>query len=290
MSEKDKIRTQKSQENYLMDDESSNMDRKPIIENDNYKAAGKLEGKVAVITGGDSGIGAAIAILFAKEGADIAFTYYEADDDAERTKKRLEEIGARVVVEKGDVGDEVAVKKSMERIVDELGPIDILVNHAGEQHQQESVTGISAEQLDRTFRTNVFGIIYSIKAAMPHLKDGASIINTTSVTAYKGNDAMMDYAGSNGAITSFTRSLAQNQEIADKKIRVNMVAPGPIWTPLIPATYPEEKLKNWGEDGVLKRPGEAYEVAPAYVYLASDDSSYVTGQCIHVNGGIILNT
>lgn len=289
MSEKDKIKTQQPKEGYLMDDESSNMKREPIVESDSYKAGGKLEGKKTLITGGDSGIGAATAILFAKEGADVAFTYYSSDEDAEKTKKRLEEIGAKVKVAKGDVGDENFAKQVIQDVVDEWGSIDVLVNHAGEQHVQESILDISAEQLDRTYRTNLFSMFYFIKAALPHMNEKGSIINTTSVTAYKGNPILMDYSGSNGAITSFTRSLAQNQEIVDKKIRVNMVAPGPIWTPLIPATFPEEKLASWGKDGAIQRPGEAYELAPAYVYLASEDSSYVTGQTIHVNGGVIVN-
>jgi len=289
MAEQEKVDTQKPKKGYLMDDESANMERKPQIESENYKAAGKLEGKVTLINGGDSGMGAAAAILFAKEGADVAFTYYSSDEDAERTKKRLEELGAKTVVLKGDVGEEAFAQKTIDTVVKELGPIDVLVNHAGEQHVKESIEDITANQIDRTFRTNVYSMFYSVKAAMPHFNEGASIINTTSVTAYKGNPKLMDYSATNGAVTSFTRSLSQNEEILEKKIRVNMVAPGPIWTPLIPATFSKEDLKTWGKDGALGRPGEAYEVAPAYVYLASSDSSYVTGQTIHVNGGVVLN-
>lgn len=285
----EKIDTQKPKKGYLMDDETENMDRKPQVESDSYKPAGKLEGKTALITGGDSGIGAATAILFAKEGANVAFTYYSSDDDAENTRKRLEEIGARVLVEKGDVGDEAFARTTIAKVMENFGMIDVLVNHAGEQHVKETIEDITAAQIDRTFRTNIFSMFYFIKAAMPYFNEGASIINTTSVTAYKGNPTLLDYSATNGAITSFTRSLSQNDAIIQKKIRVNMVAPGPIWTPLIPATFSKEQLESWGKDGALGRPGEAYELAPAYVYLASSDSSYVTGQTIHVNGGIILN-
>lgn len=289
MSEEEKIQTQEPKKDYLMDDESDNMDREPKIENDAYKPADKLKDKVTLITGGDSGIGAATAILFAKEGAKVAFTYHSSDNDAERTKKRLEEIGAEVLVFKGDVGDESFSAEVIDEMVEKWGNIDVLVNHAGEQHFQESILDVTAEQIDRTYRTNIFSQFYFVKAAFKHLNDHASIINTSSITAYKGNPNLMDYSGTNGARVSFTRSLSQNKEIIEKKIRVNSVAPGPIWTPLIPATFPEEELAGWGKSGALGRPGEAYELAPAYVYLASDDSSYVTGQTIHVNGGEVVN-
>lgn len=289
MSENDKIKTQEPKKDYYIDDESKNMDREPKIESDSYKAAGKLKDKVTIITGGDSGIGAATAILFAKEGAKVAFTYYSSDNDAERTKKRLEEIGADVLVFKGDVGDEDFSKEVIAGVTNEWGNIDVLVNHAGEQMYQASILDITAEQVDRTYRTNIFSMIYFTKAAFPSLNEGASVITTSSITAYRGNPTLMDYAGTNGAIVSFTRSVSQNKEFTDKKIRVNSVAPGPIWTPLIPATFPEEVLADWGKSGSLGRPGEAFELAPAYVYLASSDSSYVTGQTIHVNGGEVVN-
>lgn len=289
MGEQDKVKTQEPKKDYFMDDVSRNMDRKPVIESDTYKAAGKLEGKVTLITGGDSGIGAATAILFAKEGAKVAFTYHSSDEDATRTENRLKEIGAEVLVFKGDVGDESFAEEVISSLTDKWGNIDVLVNHAGEQRYQSSITDIKAEQIDRTYRTNIFSMFYFVKAALNHLSEGASIINTSSITAYKGNPTLMDYSGTNGARVAFTRSLAQNQEILDKKIRVNSVAPGPIWTPLIPSTFPEEALEEFGKDGALGRPGEAYELAPAYVYLASNDSSYVTGQTIHVNGGVIVN-
>lgn len=289
MTEENIVKTQEPKKDYLIDDESENMRREPVVENEEYKSADKLKDKVAIITGGDSGIGAATAILFAKEGAKVAFTYHSSDDDAEKTKNRLQEIGAEVLVFKGDVGDEKHATEVTQEVVSKWGSIDILVNHAGEQMYQESILDITAEQLDRTYRTNIFSMIYFVKAVFPHMNEGGKIINTSSVTAYKGNPNLLDYSGTNGAIVSFTRSLSQNQEFTNKKIRVNTVAPGPIWTPLIPATFPQEEIASWGKDGALGRPGEAYELAPAYVFLASDDSSYVTGQTIHVNGGVVVN-
>lgn len=286
---KEKISTQQPKKDYFIDDQSKNMRREPQIESNAYIPAGKLKGKRALITGGDSGIGAATAILFAKEGARVAFVYHSSDDDAKRTENRLKELGAKVLRFKGDVGDEAFARSVVEEIADKWSGIDILVNHAGEQMFQSSILDISAEQVDRTYRTNVFSMFYFVKATLPHMPEGGSIINTSSITAYKGNPNLMDYSGTNGARVAFTRSLAQNKHITEKKIRVNSVAPGPIWTPLIPATFPEEELAGWGKDGALKRPGEAYELAPAYVYLASEDSSYVTGQTIHVNGGIVIN-
>ncbi|MEC6747378.1 SDR family oxidoreductase [Marinilactibacillus sp. XAAS-LB27] len=289
MTEENIVKTQEPKKDYLIDDESENMRREPVVENEEYKSADKLKDKVAIITGGDSGIGAATAILFAKEGAKVAFTYHSSDDDAEKTKNRLQEIGAEVLVFKGDVGDEKHATEVTQEVVSKWGSIDILVNHAGEQMYQESILDITAEQVDRTYRTNIFSMIYFVKAVFPHMNEGGKIINTSSVTAYKGNPNLLDYSGTNGAIVSFTRSLSQNQEFTNKKIRVNTVAPGPIWTPLIPATFPQEEIASWGKDGALGRPGEAYELAPAYVFLASDDSSYVTGQTIHVNGGVVVN-
>lgn len=289
MTEQDNIKTQEPKKEYFMEDESKNMNREPVVESSTYKPAGKLKDRTAIVTGGDSGIGAATAILFAKEGAKVAFVYHSSDEDASRTESRLKEIGAEVKKFKGDVGDEAFAKQVVSEVNEDWGQIDVLVNHAGEQMFQSSIKDITAEQIDRTYRTNVFSMFYFIKAAMPHFSEGASIINTSSITAYKGNPNLMDYSGTNGARVSFTRSLAQNKEIVDKKIRVNSVAPGPIWTPLIPATFPEEELAGWGKDGALGRPGEAFELAPAYVYLASDDSSYVSGQTIHVNGGVIVN-
>lgn len=283
------IKSEKPKEGYYIDDESSNVDPEPQTEDPEYLAAGKLEGKTAVITGGDSGIGQAVALAFAKEGADVAIGYYESDKDAEYTKKRIEELGQKALLFKGDVGDDAYAKEAVSGIISEWGHLDILVNNAAQQLYQEKIGDISAEQLDRTFRTNIFGMFYMVKEALPYLPEGGVIINSTSITAYRGNPTLLDYSSTKGAITSFTRSLSQNNEILEKKVRVNAVAPGPIWTPLIPATFPEEKLESWGKGGALGRPGHAYELAPAYVYLASRDSSYVTGQVIHVNGGEVVN-
>lgn len=284
-----KVETQTPKEGYLIDDESKNVHPAPKIVSDDYKPADKLHDKVAIVTGGDSGIGASTALYFAKEGADIVFTYYDEEEDAARMVDLIEAEGRQVVSIKGDVGEESFAKEVVKTTVAKFGKIDILVNVAGEQHVQEHLTDITAAQLDRTFRTNIFSNFYFIKAALPHLTTGASIINTASITAYQGSPALLDYSSTKGAIVSFTRSLSQNQDLLDRKIRVNAVAPGPIWTPLIPATFTEEQLENWGDTVPLGRSGEAYELAPAYVYLASSDSSYVSGQTIHVNGGTVIN-
>lgn len=259
----------------------------PKFEGSHYKPAGKLEGKVAIVTGGDSGIGRSVAVLFAREGANVAVAYLNEDEDAQMTRKAVEEAGAKCLLIKGDMGVENHCRATVERTIKEFGRLDIIVNNAGEQHPQESIEDITEEQLERTFRTNIFAQFFLVKAAMPYLKEGASIINTASVTAYRGSANLLDYSSTKGAIVSFTRSLSQS--LAEKKIRVNAVAPGPIWTPLIPSTFPEEKVKTFGGDVPLKRPGQPEEVAPTYVFLASADSSYITGQVIHVNGGEIVN-
>nr|WP_046225384.1 SDR family oxidoreductase [Paenibacillus dauci] len=265
----------------------SEMTPRPQFDAPEYKAAGKLEGKAAIITGGDSGIGRAVAIYFAKEGADVAIFYKDEHNDAEETKALVEKEGRKCIAIAGDIGDESFAKSAVEKAVAELGKLDILVNNAAEQHVQQSIEDISAEQLERTFRTNIFGMFFTTKAAMPHLHAGASIINTTSITAYRGEPVLLDYSSTKGAILSFTRALSMN--LAEKGIRVNGVAPGPIWTPLIPASFDEEKVKEFGQSQPMKRPGQPEELAPAYVYLASSDSSYVSGQVIHVNGGEIIN-
>lgn len=280
---------QKPKDDYLIDDESKNISPEPQTEDPNYKAAGKLKGKTAIITGGDSGIGQAVAIAFAKEGADVAIGFLESEEDAVYTKNRIEKIGQKALVFKGDVGQESYAEEVVATVIEKWGHLDILVNNAGEQHVQEKIGDITADQLERTFRTNIFSQFYFVKAAMPYLPQGASIINTTSITAYRGSAHLLDYSATKGAITSFTRSLSQNSEVIEKKIRVNGVAPGPIWTPLIPATFTEEQLKSWGKGGAIERAGQAFELAPTYVYLASTDSSYVTGQVLHVNGGVVIN-
>ncbi|WP_223594838.1 SDR family oxidoreductase [Neobacillus bataviensis] len=259
------------------------MNPKPKDDNPQYKGSGKLKGKKALITGGDSGIGKAVAITFAKEGADIAFVYLDEHNDAEEAKAQVEEQGVRCLLIPGDVGEESFCQDAVEKTVKELGSLDILVNNAAEQHPQPRIEQISTAQLEKTFRTNIFSMFHLTKAALPHLKEGSSIINTASVTAYEGNEQLIDYSSTKGAIVTFTRSMAKS--LVKKGIRVNGIAPGPIWTPLIPSTFSEEKVEKFGTNTPMGRPGQPYELAPSYVLLASDDSSYMTGQIIHINGG-----
>lgn len=265
----------------------SNMNPQPVSEDSQYKGSGKLAGKVALITGGDSGIGRAVAIYFAKEGADVAIAYLDEHGDAEETKRQVEQEGRRCLLVAGDVGSEAHCQDVVQRTVGELGRLDMLVNNAAVQYPQESILDITEAQLDKTFRTNIYAYFFMVKAALPHLKQGSTIINTTSVTAYKGSAGLLDYSSTKGAIVSFTRSLSQS--LVEQGIRVNAVAPGPIWTPLIPATFEADKVGDFGADVPMKRPGQPEEVAPAYVFLASDDSSYMVGQVLHVNGGSIVN-
>lgn len=259
------------------------MTPQPEYIRESYKGGDKLKGKVALITGGDSGIGRAVAVHFAREGADVAIVYLNEDKDAKETKQLVEEEGRKCFIVAGDVGDESFCKKAVKDTVKALGKLDVLVNNAAEQHEQTALKDISKDQLQHTFQTNIFSMFYMTKAALEHLKKGSSIINTTSVTSYRGSHHLMDYASTKGAITAFTRSLSSN--LAEENIRVNAVAPGPIWTPLIPASFSEKKVKEFGQNVPLKRPGQPSEVAPAYVLLASDDGSYITGQVIHINGG-----
>lgn len=252
-----------------------------------YLAAGKLKGKKALITGGDSGIGRSVAIGFAKEGADVAIVYLNEDEDAEETKRLVEAEGRTCALIRGDLSDEHFCSQAVSLCVDQLGGLDILVNNAAEQHVQERLEDISTEQLEKTFRTNFFAIFHLTKAALEHLKEGASIINTASITAYKGKPELMDYASTKGAIVSFTRSLAGS--LAERGIRVNAVAPGPIWTPLIPASFDAEEVAKFGTNTLMKRAGQPDEVAPCFIFLASSDASYITGQVLHPNGGEIVN-
>lgn len=263
------------------------MKPRPRSEDEKHRGSGKLQDKIAIITGGDSGIGRAIAIAFAKEGTDVSVVYLEERKDANETKHLVEEHGRKCLLIEGDVGQEEFCRKAVEQTVKEFGRIDIVVNNAAEQHPQESIEKITEKQLERTFRTNIFSMFFMVKAAMKHLKKGAVIINTTSVTAYKGSAHLLDYSSTKGAITSFTRSLSQ--ALADRCIRVNGVAPGPVWTPLIPSTFPAKEVATFGSDVALGRPGQPEEIAPSYVFLASDDSSYMTGQVLHPNGGTIVN-
>ncbi|MDQ0415510.1 SDR family oxidoreductase [Mesobacillus stamsii] len=263
------------------------MNPEPKSVDEQYKGSGKLSGKVALITGGDSGIGKSVAIYYAKEGADIAIIYLEESNDAKTTKELIEAEGRKCLLLSGDVGSEQFCEEAVRKTIDAFGKIDILVNNAAEQHPQKSLLDISAQQLEKTFRTNVYSIFHLTKAVLPHLKKGSSIINTSSITAYQGNEKLIDYSSTKGAIVSFTRSLAMS--LASQGIRVNSVAPGPIWTPLIPSTFTAEEVAKFGTNSPMGRAGQPFELAPAYVYLASDDSSYVSGQTIHVNGGTIVN-
>ncbi|MGM0836877.1 MAG: SDR family oxidoreductase [Bacillota bacterium] len=267
--------------------QESEMVPPPKSEDSSYKGSGKLKGKVAIITGGDSGIGRAVAILFAKEGADVVIAYLSEHNDANETKRQVEQEGRRCHLIAGDIGQESFCKMVIEECMGKFSKLDILVNNAAEQHPQESIEDITAEQLEKTFRTNIFSFFYLTKAALPFLAGGSSIINTTSVTAYAGNETLLDYSATKGAIVTFTRSLAL--QLVGKGIRVNGVAPGPIWTPLIPSTFSADKVASFGANTPMKRPGQPEEVAPSYVFLASDDSSYMTGQILHVNGGKIVN-
>ncbi|CAA9890857.1 Uncharacterized oxidoreductase YhdF [Candidatus Methylobacter favarea] len=265
----------------------SQMQPQPQSHDPTYRGSGKLKGKVALITGGDSGIGRAIAVVFAKEGADSAIVYLNEHDDAEETRRLVSECGQKCLLIGGDIGEENFCRQAVEQTLGELGRLDILINNAAEQHPQESIGDISSEQLEKTFRTNIFSMFYLTKAALKHLQPGSTIVNTTSVTAYKGSPKLLDYSATKGAIVAFTRSLSL--ALAEQKIRVNAVAPGPIWTPLIPSTFPPEHVKSFGQDVPMGRPGQPEEVANCFVFLASDDASYISGQVIHPNGGTVVN-
>jgi NAD(P)-dependent dehydrogenase (short-subunit alcohol dehydrogenase family) len=259
------------------------MEPQPVTVPEHYRGSGKLEGKAALVVGGDSGIGRSVSVLFAMEGADVAVVYLDEDEDAEETRRLVQSEGRECLTIACDVRDEDGCRRAVARTVDELGRLDVLVNHAGEQHPREKFEDITSHQLERTFRTNVFSMFYLARAALEHLPQGGTIVNTTSVTAYEGNPSMIDYSATNGAIVSFTRALAQS--LVERGIRVNAVAPGPVWTPLIPATFPSAKVEDFGTQTPMGRIGQPAELAPAYVYLASEDSSFTTGQVIHVNGG-----
>ena len=265
----------------------SEMTPEPQAERPQYRGSGKLEGQVALVTGGDSGIGRAVAILFAREGADVAIAYLNEHEDAGETARLVEAEGRRCVSVAGDIGDEGFCRELVERTVSELGRLDCVVNNAAEQHPQESLEEVTREQLERTFRTNIFSMFFLTKAALPHLREGSTVINSTSVTAYKGSPQLLDYASTKGAIVSFTRSLSM--QLVERGIRVNAVAPGPIWTPLIPATFPADDVEKFGANVPMQRAGQPEEVAPSYVFLASDDSSYISGQVLHPNGGEVVN-
>ncbi|MFZ0370119.1 MAG: SDR family oxidoreductase [Halobacillus sp.] len=264
------------------------LDPQPLQADEDYQSGNKLVGKVALITGGDSGIGRSVAIGYAKEGADVAISYLEEHEDAEYTKKQIEEQGRRAILIPGDVGEESVCKDAVERTVNELGQLDILVNNAAEQHPTDDLMDITAEQWESTFKTNIHSIFYMTKAAIPHLKKGSSIINTASINPYTGNAQLVDYTATKGAVVAFTRSMAK--QLVDKGIRVNGVAPGPIWTPLIPSTFEEDKVEQFGTNTPMGRPGQPVEHVGSYVLLASDDSTYMTGQFIHINGGLYTSS
>lgn len=266
----------------------SQMNPKPIFDDPNYQASNRLKDKTALITGGDSGIGRAVAVAFAKEGADVSIVYFDEHEDAEVTKKMIEGLGRKCLLIPGDITDDSFCKSCIQKTIENFKHLDVLVNNAAVQFSQNSILDITNEQLERTFKTNIFSMFYLVRAALPHLKCGSSIINTASVVAYKGDEKLIDYSATKGAVVTFTRSLALS--LTKTGIRVNAVAPGPIWTPLIPSSFDENTVKEFGSKTEMGRPGQPVELAPAYVYLASDESSYVSGETIHINGGEIVNT
>jgi NAD(P)-dependent dehydrogenase (short-subunit alcohol dehydrogenase family) len=265
----------------------SEMVPQPEATAEGRRGSGKLAGKRLLVTGGDSGIGRAVAVLAAREGADVSVLYLDEHEDAKETARLVEAEGRRCMTLAGDVGDETFCQEAVRRTVDELGGLDVLVNNAAEQHTVDDITELSTEQLERTFRTNIFAMFHMVKAALPQLGEGSAIINTTSITAYQGNPKLIDYSATKGAILAFTRSLSMS--LIERGIRVNAVAPGPIWTPLIPASMDEESVASFGADTPMGRPGQPDEVAPCFIFLASDDASYISGQTLHPNGGQVVN-
>ena len=263
------------------------MNPRPIFENPNCVGSGRLINKVAIITGGDSGIGKAVALAYAREGADIAIIYLDEHEDAQDTQKLIEDKGRKCILIAGDLGDDTFCNEAVTRTIKEFNKIDILINNAAEQHPQNSIEDITKEQLEKTFKTNIFSMFYMVKATLPHLDEGATIINTSSVTAYEGHKTLIDYSSTKGAIVTFTRSLALS--LATRKIRVNSVAPGPIWTPLIPSSFTASEIGKFGSNTPMGRPGQPVELAESYVFLASEGSSYISGETIHVNGGVVIN-
>lgn len=263
------------------------MQPKPQAEMKNYKGSGKLKGKVALVTGGDSGIGRAAAIAFAKEGANVLIAYFDEHEDAKETQRYIEAEGRECVIFAGDIGEAEFCRKMVDTTLSSFGRLDIVVNNAAQQYPQQSIEDITEEQLLKTFRVNIFSMFFTVKAALPHLQPGARIINTTSVTAYRGSPHLLDYSATKGAIVTFTRSLSQ--QLVKRGILVNAVAPGPVWTPLIPASFSPPQVEHFGEKAPMGRPGQPDEIAPSYVFLASEDASFMSGQVLHPNGGEVVN-
>ena len=288
MAEQQSSKTLPAQHQDRQPGRQGRMTPQPRSDKPGYAGSGKLAGRVAIITGGDSGIGRAVALAFALEGADSVIGYLEEHEDAQETVRMVEGAGRRCVAVIGDVGDPATAQRLVEQAIESFGRLDVVVNNAGEQHVRRSIEEIPVEQLERTFRTNVFSMFHLVKAALKHLKPGAAIVNTASVTAYAGSPGLVDYSSSKGAIVSFTRSLSL--QLVERGIRVNAVAPGPIWTPLIPASFEAEHVSKFGSDVPMKRPGQPADVAPCYVFLASDDASYMSGQVLHPNGGEIVDS
>ena len=280
------ITIDKNQEQAKQPGNAYKMNPEPLTIRESYKGSDKLKNKVTLLTGGDSGIGKSVAVHFAREGAKIAIIYLNEEKDALQTKIKIENEGGECLLIKGDVKNEQFCNEAIDKTISNFGTLNCVINNAAMQFPTEHIEDIKIENLHTTFETNIYPYFYIVMAAMKHLKSGDTIINTTSVTAYRGSEHLIDYASTKGAIVSFTRSLSKS--LAEKGIRVNAVAPGPIWTPLIPATFDGEKLEKFGKDVPLGRPGQPAEVAPAYVYLASEDSSYMTGQVLHINGGEVI--
>jgi NAD(P)-dependent dehydrogenase (short-subunit alcohol dehydrogenase family) len=284
-AEKKKVNIPQTQERPGSEEE---MKQKPVSEKPEHESTNKLKNRIALITGGDSGIGKAVSLLFAKEGADIAVIYLSESEDAEETKQCIEkEYGRKCLLIQGDIADEKFCIQSIQKVIDAYGRIDILINNAATQYDAKELTDIKTENMLRTFQTNIFSMFWITKTALAHMNEGSAIVNTTSVTAYRGSPHLMDYAATKGAIVAFTRSLASN--LVKKGIRVNAVAPGPVWTPLITSSFDKEQVAKFGSDSPMGRPGQPAEVAPCYLFLASEDASYMTGQVLHPNGGEIIN-
>jgi len=264
----------------------ADMELKPDYGENSYRGSGKLKGKVALITGGDSGIGRAVALAYAREGADVLISYLSEEPDAQETVRIVEAEGRRAIAVGGDISDEAHCQQLVQRAVQEFGKLDILVNNAAFQRTHESIQEVPSEEFEYTFRTNIFAMFYLCKAALPHMQPGSSIINVASIQAYQPSQSLLAYASTKGAIVTFTKALAQ--DAIQHGVRVNVVAPGPVWTPLIPATMPKEQVKQFGQDTLLERPAQPAELAPAFVFLASDESSYITGERIGVTGSASL--